>query len=302
MTTVLQTLGRVLLGILFGAMASSACSNKEQTALRADVPRRETPKKLLTQSINVLEGFTQERVQSFVKPEIALVDKSRVCAGHASDLPNVHLFVEQHTTLRLNARPLHDEEVDLVMAVQSEQGGVLCSDDVDGLNPAIDTEFEPGAYNIWVGAHDPVGMPDVELIVQDVLRTLPQGVAPKPLEAGAYGGFTLEKETGPGQLKGRGGGTRQATDIGPGCTGFIGMRPDHILVLREESSLRASAHAADADLVLLLQHSSGKVLCNDDADGANPVIRATMDAGTWNVYVGTFAPSKYPEYVFRVSR
>lgn len=278
------------------------CSKKEQSRQKTETPATIDAPAARTLSLNVLQDFREERVQSRVLQERPLEVLNSACEGTAAHAPTLHLYVEEPTTLRVHARPLEPAEADLTLAIQSSEGGVICSDDIDGLNPEVDTIFEPGAYNVWVGAHGEDAEPTVELHVQDVLAALPKGDAPTAIRAGTYGGLALPKSPGPSQLMGEAGGTRNATDIGPGCTGYIGMRPDHVLTLREEAELTLSAHAADADLVLLLQHGSGHVLCNDDADGANPVIRATMDAGTWNVYVGTFAPSSYPEYVFRVSQ
>lgn len=290
------TLACVLCALLWGCTKNEQSRQKTETSTAADAP------KVRTLSLNVLSDFIEERVQQRVHQEQPLRALHPVCKGSASHVPTLHLYVEEPTTLRVHARPIDPKDADLTLAIQSSEGGVICSDDMDGLNPEVDTIFEPGAYNIWVGAHGEDISPTVELHVQDVLAALPKGDAARAVNAGTYGGLALPKLPGPSQLVGQAGGTRNATDIGPGCTGYIGMRPDHVLTLREEAELTLRAHAADADLVLLLQHSSGKVLCNDDADGVSPVIRATMDAGTWNVYVGTFAPSNYPEYVFRVSQ
>lgn len=291
------------LGIVWVAAALLfGCAKKEQAKRPQNLSPAQNTQQFLTQSLNILDGYQEETIASFVRQEQPLQQKNPICQGVAATQANLHLYVENTTTLRIDAQPADTAEVDLVLLIASEQGGVLCSDDVDGLNPAIDTIFEPGSYGVWVGAHGEVHDPAVEIRVSDVLATLPQGPAPKALDVGNYGGWRIAPDTGPAQMNGQGGGTRSATDIGPGCEGFIGMRPDHILLLNEEMKLRTSAHAADADLVLLLQHSSGKVLCNDDADGSNPVIHAAMDAGTWNVYVGTVLPSSYPEYLFRVSR
>lgn len=283
--------------------AFHACTGRAQRPIEKDnESTRAVGDPELTQSLNVLEGFRTESVQGYVGNAQRLDLLGDGCVGVASTQPSVHLYVANDSTLRVHARPLESEDADLVMAIQSEGGGVLCSDDVDGLNPKIDTHFEAGQYKLWVGTFEDDPHTEFELHVEDALHGLPKGPEPQPIDAGTYGGLSLGDDTGPGRLIGRAGGTRQASDIGPGCVGFIGMRPDHVLTLSETVRLRIAAHAADADLVLLLQDGQGRVFCNDDAEGANPALHEEMDAGTWNVYVGTYAPSSYPEYVLRVSR
>lgn len=295
-------LARLLLGMCL-YLGVHACTGRAQRPVEKEAEHaRAITDPELTQSLNVLEGFQHASVQGYIGNARELAELGDGCVGVASEQTSVHLYVEKDTTLRLRAQPVERDESDLVMAIQSEQGGVLCSDDFDGLNPQIDTHFEAGQYKVWVGTFDASTGTQFELLVEDALHDLPQGPEPEAIDAGSYGGLSLVEGTGPGRLIGRAGGTRKAMDIGPGCVGFIGMRPDHVLVIAQDMHLHIAAHAADADLVLLLQDAQGRVLCNDDADGTNPALNEKIDAGTWNVYVGTYAPSSYPEYVLRVSR
>lgn len=288
--------------LLLCFLTLQACTKREQSRTEKDSTNVQSAPQHLTESLNVLEGFREETIERTVGQEFALQDLHPACVGWATPQPSVHLYVEEARALKLHATPQRKDAADLVMAIQSDQGGVLCSDDIDGLNPVLETHFDAGAYKVWIGAHKDPSDDAFTLHIEDAFHALPQGDAPQEIHAGTYGGLRIPEDTGPAQLTGSAGGTRKATEIGPGCDGVIAMRPDHVLTLRQDMELSVSARAADGDLVLLLEHDSGKVLCNDDAQGANPAIRETMDAGTWNVYVGTFAPSSYPEYVLRVSR
>lgn len=256
----------------------------------------------VTATIHVMEGFAGEALEGRSKATRALKTMRPECAGFIGEEPDVYLHVTEDRVLRLTASPVDDRNADLVMAAMSNSGTVLCSDDADGLNPRLESSFSPGQYRIWVGAFEKGKEQHFQLRVSDVLAELPEGPAPTAIDGGAFGGFAVSPETGPGTLRGRGGGTRSANTIGPGCVGFIGMQPDHVLQLENAMRLRVTARATDADLVLLLQDSQGRVLCNDDADGRNPALFEEMGAGAWNVYVGSYAPSHYPEYVLRVSR
>ena len=256
----------------------------------------------VTATINVEEDFEMERVEGVAGSQRALATMRRECAGFIGDAPDLFLRVTDERVLRLQATPTEDHNADLVLAAMSNSGTVLCSDDADGLDPRLESRFSPGQYRIWVGAYAQGEEPVYALTVADVERDLPEGPEPQQIKAGAYGGLAIAPDTGPASLRGRGGGTREAHVIGPGCVGFIAMAPDHILTLEHAMRLRVSARATDADLVLLLRDSEGRVLCNDDADGRNPEIYDELEAGTWSVYVGSYEPSHYPEYVLRVSR
>lgn len=253
-------------------------------------------------TINVEGDFESERVEGVAGSQRALATMRRECAGFIGDAPDLYLRVTDERVLRLRATPTEDHNADLVLAAMSNSGTVLCSDDADGLDPRLESNFAPGQYRVWVGAYAQGEQPTYALTVADVLRDLPEGPEPQQIKGGAYGGLSIAPDTGPGSLRGRGGGTREAHVIGPGCVGFIGMVPDHVLTLEHAMRLRVSARATDADLVLLLRDSDGRVLCNDDADGRNPEIYEELGAGTWSVYVGSYEPSHYPEYVLRVSR
>lgn len=253
-------------------------------------------------TINVMEDFEAEEIQGRSQAKRALKTMRPECAGFIGDEPDLFIHVSEERVLRLQASPVDDPNADLVMAAMSNSGTVLCSDDADGLNPRIESAFSPGQYRVWVGAFEEGKEQSFQVRVSDVLLELPDGPVPSSIDGGAFGGLSVSAETGHGTLRGRGGGTREANTIGPGCVGFIGMQPDHVLRLESAMRLRVTARATDADLVLLLQDSQGRVLCNDDADGRNPALFEDMGAGVWNVYVGSYAPSHYPEYVLRVSR
>lgn len=253
-------------------------------------------------TVNVMDDFEREEVSGRAEAKRPIATMRPECMGFIGDDPDVYLHVAKDRVLRLQAAPTDDANADLVMAVMSNSGTVLCSDDADGINPRIEASFAPGQYRVWIGAFEQEKSHAFTLSVDDVLKDLPEGPAPTTSQDGAFGGLIVRPDSGPGTLRGRGGGTREANTLGPGCVGFIGMRPDHVLTLENAMRLRISARATDADLVLLLQDSQGRVLCNDDADGRNPALFEEMNAGTWNVYVGSYAPSHYPEYVLRVSR
>lgn len=294
--------GKGLIATLWMAGLIAACQGKGRGVEEAPSPSSSDERTGVSATINVFEDFEGESIEGYSESRRALRTMRPECAGHIGEEADLFLHVQEERVLRLQANPVNDDNADLVLAAMSSSGLVLCSDDADGLNPRLESRFTPGQYRVWVGSFEEGKSQSFALHVTDVLKDVPEGPAPVPIDGGEFGGFAVRPDTGAGSLRGRAGGTREANAIGPGCVGFIGMRPDHVLTLESAMRLRVSARATDADLVLLLQDSQGRVLCNDDADGRNPALFEEMGAGTWNVYVGSYAPSHYPEYVFRVSR
>jgi hypothetical protein len=66
-----------------------------------------------------------------------------------------------------------------------------------------------------------------------------------------------------------------------------------------ELTLRADA---DADTTLVVVGPNGRVLCNDDLEGWTPAIRALLDRGLYQVFVGAHDATRAPEYTLTVSR
>lgn len=252
--------------------------------------------------VRIVDGFSSQSADGIVTATRAASTLRPACDGFVEDDASIVLSVQKTSSLRLTAAPIEDPNADLILVAMAPDGSLLCSDDADGLNPRLESQVTPGDYRVWVGTYEEKKTSAYRLRVDNVLLSVPEGPEPTPIEEGNFGGLRIAPETGVGTLRGRAGGTRQANTVGPGCTGFIGMRPDHVLQLEARERLRVVAHATDADLVLLLQNADGRVLCNDDDDGLQPQLYEDLNAGTWNVYVGTYRPSHYPEYVLRVSR
>lgn len=235
----------------------------------------------------------------------AAVDLSRLdanCLGYVADVPTLHMLVEHDMPMELHASPIDDPEQDLMLAMRSPNGAFFCNDDGRGIDPLIQETLAPGMYTVWVGGRTQETTGRYELTVRHFRDVRPQGPAPKAIEEGSFGGLELPTAFGPAELKGRAGGTREASSIGPGCVGYIGMTPDHVLVLDQPSQVKLAATTVTGDLVLLVQDGFGQTFCNDDAHGKSPEIHERLDAGTWNVYVGSFVQNEYPEYELVISR
>jgi hypothetical protein len=88
--------------------------------------------------------------------------------------------------------------------------------------------------------------------------------------------------------RGIAGGPRSADTFEPSCPGFVSAAPSFLLkVDRALAELRILV-STQGDATLLVQLEDGRVLCNDDTEGLNPVIAAPLPAGRHRVWVGTY--------------
>lgn len=94
-------------------------------------------------------------------------------------------------------------------------------------------------------------------------------------------------------------GTRDASELAEGCTGFIATEPDHLLGARGAfAELRILAHA-DEDVSLVVERPDGTYLCaddHDDDDGTDPVLAASFGQGAYRIWVGAAQENREISY------
>jgi hypothetical protein len=107
----------------------------------------------------------------------------------------------------------------------------------------------------------------------------------------------------PVQFMGTSGGDDRATRFGVSpdgvCTGWIPEQPQHTLTLTETQALRVHV-AAPADTTLVMHGPAGS-RCNDDRNGHDPGLDATFEAGTWQVYVGSYDRTARTAYTLTIT-
>ena len=101
----------------------------------------------------------------------------------------------------------------------------------------------------------------------------------------------------PHTANGTSGGSMQASSFaGASCAGWVTRQPDHILVMQSGSSgMRVSA-TSSSDTTLIVQSPNGQYRCNDDTDGRNPAISGAFPAGTYKIWVGSYAQGQNAQY------
>lgn len=85
------------------------------------------------------------------------------------------------------------------------------------------------------------------------------------------------------------------------CDGWIAQHPDAQLEVVRPFAELAIMVASEADTTLMVIGPDGEAHCSDDAEGHDPLLRATLDAGVHRIWVGTTEPHESARYVLSFS-
>jgi hypothetical protein len=173
---------------------------------------------------------------------------------------------------------------DLTMAV-SGPSGTWCSDDVDGLNPAVYTQVGPGDYEVWVGEYSQSGSGTAFHAEFNYDLT---GPTPEPQAAYTIGpGFAPASASG---VAGGPGSESAQARWGEPCRGFVQSQPSFTVEVSYTGRATVQATAADpsGDLTMVFSGPGG-TWCSDDFDGFNPAISQDVGQGTYQVWVGEYS-------------
>ncbi|MEM9073988.1 MAG: hypothetical protein AAGE52_36180, partial [Myxococcota bacterium] len=137
---------------------------------------------------------------------------------------------------------------------------------------------------------------------------VPQPVAPQPVAPGTPGtpglapivlapGFIPD----PHVVRGSSGGAIQASNLNPQCVGWISQQPNHLFTATGPFSTLRFVVSASSDTTLVVQQPNGTYLCNDDADGTNPIVQGSMQAGAHRIWVGSYSRGERVAYTLGIS-
>ncbi|MCA9562678.1 MAG: hypothetical protein KC561_04270 [Myxococcales bacterium] len=221
----------------------------------------------------------------------------------------------------LEAEPTHTFELSVASAVTVDVMGVddltlalvsgdqdWCNDDRDpgDTNPALTLDLTPGTYELYVGKYFATG-PGA---YAGYISIEPQAVVAAAEPVADDPGFALRVlgEDGAVSTSGAvqtavgltsGGGTAAAT-LGEMCSGYIGTTHSVELEVREAGHYTVEVSSpGDTTLTMV---GAGATLCDDDTNGANPVLSATLEEGVYAIYVGSYTPGLRHAYVLRATR
>lgn len=95
----------------------------------------------------------------------------------------------------------------------------------------------------------------------------------------------------------------RSMNLGDGCVGHIASaQPDYRVVYTGTGGTLRFAACADSDTALILRDPSGNVVCNDDAEGRNPVVDVKgVTAGNYDVWVATYSEGSAQDAVLKIT-
>lgn len=90
---------------------------------------------------------------------------------------------------------------------------------------------------------------------------------------------------------GHAGGPRSAEALDASCRGYIADAPSHVLKVDASVPGLRVLVAMRGDATLVIELADGRFLCNDDAEGLNPILTGPFPPGQHRVWVGTYSPT-----------
>lgn len=101
-------------------------------------------------------------------------------------------------------------------------------------------------------------------------------------------------------VEGTAGGTVRATrhgitDYGV-CTGWIGSNADHVVTISSAISSMTISVRSPSDTTLVILGPNGEKRCVDDGNGPNPELQGAWPAGTYQIFVGSYAENETASY------
>lgn len=92
---------------------------------------------------------------------------------------------------------------------------------------------------------------------------------------------------------------RKETPTGP-CVGFVDQQPDHTINLTAFFNYLSMQVESPQDTTLVVSGPGG-TWCNDDFQGKNPGITGQWQAGTYQVWVGSYDKNNFNPYLIKMS-
>ena len=196
---------------------------------------------------------------------------------------------------------------DLVMAVRDPNGAWYCSDDSNGLNPAVvigASDF--GDYAVYVGTYSELGSGANYELLAALGQPNWAGITTAPQGAGGGGnapaingdaapllgsiGFDAATVLDPRVILDVRSSVTDAFALGGACAGFIDLSAPDIAITAGEGLTQMMIYmVSDADGTLAVVGPDGTLYCNDDFEALNPgIVIPSPQPGDYRVYAGTY--------------
>lgn len=225
------------------------------------------------------------------------------CAGYiAPEQPDYTFSVASPGSI-LNIGSCSDQDTALV--IKTPSGTVECVDDTEGTNPVYtENASASGEYAVWVATYSQGGSAAAKLRLTDTNDSVCTRIAfdgePSIPPMALSNGFA------PQSVSVTAGGPSSASGIRNArgnCTGYVDdMTPTARISLSGGGSPLNIGACSNSDTTLIVRGPDGTILCDDDTEGSNPVVRiAAAGAGDYTVLVGAYSSGDRPSASVKVS-
>ncbi|MFN8379601.1 MAG: hypothetical protein U0452_13115 [Anaerolineae bacterium] len=240
------------------------------------------------------------------------------CVGQVTSNPDI--------VFDFNGGPLRAffaSDGDTTLIVHQPDGTYVCNDDSAGVNPMVDIpNGAAGTYALWIGTFSSGSFQSGYVVVTS------GSSAPGALSSALLGSASASSSTTPstttttttgGQLDPNGnptfgtltlasgfqpdptplpmvaGGSVDifSANLGDQCRGYVASPPDARVAYTAPGRFLRIFFQSDSDTTMVVRLPDGSFVCNDDFTGAlDPLVDINAPAaGTYDIWIGTFAPS-----------
>ena len=214
-----------------------------------------------------------EQGDDAVNVRLVGVSASPACVAPEDAVPSLRVRLMERQPLQLEGL------INTELRVEYPDGSLEC---VAAGESAPSIGGAPGLYRIWA-----IGSARVDARLRADRRATPGQLAVSPGGPPVEVRVSVPRTSEPARLC-----------LNSGARGRVRFADDHDAAARER--IRGGVVPCGRGGRVLVVEGEGETHCNDDADGLDPAIRGHLSAGTWRVYVGTFAANSAIEGTLRV--
>ena len=236
-------------------------------------------------------------VQNAREEHTGVLDEGDTIGDRGSAEDTYEFYASEGQMLRIT---MDSEEFDTFLRLRGPNGDVIALNDDrpgGGVNSQIDSRAPTtGRYTAVAGTYSQeLGTYVIGIETIEGAPTTP----PSTQQAFTlYPGFTPD----PMMFTGTAGGTVSANQFAPDCRGWVASTPTHTMTLTAAFSYLAVIMNSPQDTTLVIERPDGTYLCDDDGGGGfNPFVSGAFQAGTYQIYAGTYAGGQSPTYRLAVT-
>lgn len=246
-----------------------------------------------TRQLRIHEALAPQAPIKISRDSVHWRPKGSPCAGYYNEAPSLSLTLTERQTLRIGAAA--NNRLDMVMAIQREDGHWLCNDDGPGTtDPSLIATLDAGTHHIYFGSY--ARLRDLDYRIQMERAEVPQWESCE----GAHVQRLLPGEAAEfeGQLSEAMHACQWLLDA-PNCAWFLPSHPVACIDLPDAVNLDVQTRNADFDTTLVVQQllldekgprRGPARLFNDDMDAtdAHSRIAVTTQPGRYAIFVGSY--------------